>query len=125
MRTPVAVALDTIVVLSFTAIGRIFHHETIAPAQWWQTAWPFLAGMTLGWTLIITTGLRRSPIFTRGMIVCADTLLFGMLLRALTQQGTAISFICVSVVTLVIMFLGWRVLWWFIAGKPPHRSQRY
>ncbi|MGL5405515.1 MAG: DUF3054 domain-containing protein [Propionibacteriaceae bacterium] len=125
MQTPVAVALDTAVVLAFTTVGRIFHHESMSPMKWWQTAWPFLAGLALGWTLIITTGLRRSPLFTRGMIVCADTLLLGMLLRALTQQGTALPFVCVAVVFLVVMFLGWRMVWWLIAGKPPHRPRRY
>lgn len=121
MRTPVAMALDAVLIILFAAIGRLAHHEALDVAGWAGTAWPFLVGGAVGW-VIVATMLRRQPLPSQGVVVWADTLVLGMLLRVLTRQGTALPFIIVAAVSLAVFLLGWRAIYWFARGR---REPRY
>ena len=44
------------------------------------------------------------------MVVWVATVVIGMLLRKLTGQGTAVSFIVVASLTTVALLLGWRAI---------------
>lgn len=103
-----ALALDVLLVLVFAAIGRANHEEGNAVVGALATAWPFLVGTALGWLLVLRTG-RRAPLdLGSGIPIWSFTVVIGMLLRQLTGDGTALSFIIVAMIVLAIFLLGWR-----------------
>lgn len=105
-----ALVVDVALVLVFAGVGRRSHGEAGALAGLAHTAWPFLAGLALGWLLV---ALRRWPplaVVPAGVAVWAATLAGGQLLRLASGQGSAVSFVVVSAVVLAVLLLGWRAL---------------
>lgn len=105
-----AFLVDVVLVLVFAAIGRASHAETNPVLGAASTAWPFLVGTVVGWTVV---RLRRKdwPLGVGpGITVWFSTVFFGMLLRLATQQGTALPFVAVAAVTLAVLLIGWRAL---------------
>jgi len=107
--TAAAVALDTVAVLVFAAVGRRSHAEGLAVLGVLRTAWPFLAGAAAGWLVART---RRAPAasLAGGLPVWLGALVLGMLLRVATGAGTAASFVVVAAVALAVLLLGWRLV---------------
>lgn len=102
-----ALAVDIACVLVFCAIGRRSHAEGLTVAGIVETAWPFLTGTAAGW--LLARGWRRPvSLAPTGLTVWVCTVVVGMLLRKLTAQGTATSFIVVASVTTAVLILGWR-----------------
>ncbi|MBD3940147.1 DUF3054 domain-containing protein [Microbacterium sp. NEAU-LLC] len=103
-----ALVLDIALVVAFAATGRASHDSDIWSGLW-QTSWPFLAGLGLGW--LVTLGWRApaAPVRT-GLGVWAVTVAGGMMLRLATGQGTALPFIIVASVTLLVALVGWRLI---------------
>ncbi|WP_344589885.1 DUF3054 domain-containing protein [Actinomadura vinacea] len=108
MRTVVAVGLDVCVVLVFVGIGRASHEEALGVAGFAGTAWPFLVGLGVGWG--VTRAWRRPEGLPVGVGVWGATLVVGMVLRALSGQGTAVAFMVVATLFLAAVLLGWRLL---------------
>ncbi|MCH9641116.1 MAG: DUF3054 domain-containing protein [Actinomycetia bacterium] len=103
-----AYAADVLCVVVFCAIGRRTHAEWLTVAGIAETAWPFLTGTTLGW--LISRGWRRPAVLApTGVVVWICTVAIGMVLRRVTSQGTATSFIVVATLTTALLLLGWRV----------------
>lgn len=105
--------LDLVLVLIFCAIGRRSHDETGALAGLATTAWPFLIGAVVGWAA--TWALYRDKfdaflLLPTGIIVWVSTVAIGMVLRAISGQGTAFSFVVVASTVLAVFLLGWRGL---------------
>ena len=104
-----AAVLDVLVVAAFALVGRRSHDEALTLAGWWQTAWPFLAGLTLGW-LAVALMVRRAPTTVLlGLPVWVATVGGGMALRDMTNQGTALPFVAVATLVLGVGLVGWRV----------------
>lgn len=106
----IALGLDAVLVVVFAAIGRATHDgDVLGPtgSGLATTAWPFLAGVLLGW--IVCRGWRHpfAPLRT-GMPVWAVTLVAGMALRTLSGQGVAVAFVIVAAITLLLFVVGWR-----------------
>ena len=102
--------LDTALICLFADLGRRSHAETGAVLSVMSTAWPFLAGMTAGW-LISLIALRRVPLGVRdGIPVWLCAVALGMVLRNLTDEGTALPFVVVATLFLGAVLLGWRAL---------------
>lgn len=102
-----ALAADLLCVVVFCTIGRRSHAEGLTIAGIAETAWPFLAGTGAGWLLV--RGWRRPvSLVPTGLVIWAATVVVGMLLRKLTSQGTAPSFIVVASITTAVLLLGWR-----------------
>lgn len=105
-----AALIDVVLVLTFAAIGRGSHGESVLGGLA-GTAWPFLLGLLAGWAV---AGLSARGAFapTRpvpaGVLIWGGTLVVGMLARVVSGQGTAISFIIVAGVVLAVFLLGWR-----------------
>lgn len=118
-RTPTRAALgafaaDVVCVVLFCAIGRRTHAEGLTVIGTAETAWPFLTGTSLGW--LLSRGWHRpAALAPTGMVVWICTVAVGMLLRRLTSQGTAVSFIVVATLTTAVLLLGWRAL---VAARP-------
>jgi hypothetical protein len=107
MRAWVAAVVDVVVVLVFVVIGRASHEEGLGLAGFAGTAWPFLVGLGVGWGV---TRAWRAPerVWPVGVGVWVVTWGVGMLLRAVSGQGTAVAFLVVAAVFLGIVLLGWR-----------------
>lgn len=103
-----ALALDVVLVVAFAATGRASHDSDVW-AGLWQTAWPFLAGLAIGWLVTLAWRAPSAPVRT-GLGVWAATVIGGMLLRAVSGQGTALPFIIVASVVLLIALVGWRLI---------------
>lgn len=103
-----ALGLDAVLVIVFAAIGRVSHGED-ALLGLWTTAWPFLAALAVGWLLTRAWLAPAAPVRT-GLGVWAITVAGGMLLRAASGQGTALAFIIVAAVTLLVLLVGWRLV---------------
>jgi peptidoglycan/LPS O-acetylase OafA/YrhL len=104
-----AVVIDLCCVLAFVVIGRASHTEGEAIAGLAKTAWPFLAGLLIGWAA--TRGWRRPAALVRtGLGVWVATVAVGMALRVVSGQGTAFTFVVVALVFLGLFLLGWRAV---------------
>ena len=103
-----SLTVDVVLVVLFAAVGRASHDSGVLVGLW-QTAWPFLAGLAIGW--LVTLGWRAPPAPVRtGVGVWAATVTGGMLLRAASGQGTAPAFIVVATLFLLLVIVGWRVI---------------
>jgi Protein of unknown function (DUF3054) len=104
-----AVALDVGCVLIFVIIGRASHTKGESLAGIASTAWPFLAGLGVGW--LAARGWRRPlAISPEGLAIWLCTVALGMILRVVSGQGTAVAFIVVALAFLGLFLLGWRLL---------------
>jgi hypothetical protein len=109
MRLVTAVVLDLCCVLAFVVIGRASHSEGETVAGIANTAWPFLTGLLVGWA--VTRAWRRpaAPVVT-GVGIWLVTVATGMVLRVVSGQGTAVTFVLVSLVFLGLVMVGWRAV---------------
>ena len=104
-----AFLLDAALVVVFATIGRGSHAEGLDVTGIWGTAWPFVAGLALGWLAALAW---RTPlaVWPTGVVVWAGALVGGMLLRVATGDGAAPAFVIVAALTLALLLLGWRVV---------------
>ena len=104
-----ALLVDELMVVVFATIGRRSHAEGITATGIAATAWPFAIGTAAGWA-----GSRgwRAPtsVVATGVPVWAATVVGGMLMRRITGEGTAASFVVVATVVLGALLLGWRAV---------------
>ena len=110
-----ALLLDTLLVVAFAALGRASHDSDVFGGLW-QTAWPFLLGLALGWLVTLAWRAPLAPVRT-GLGIWAATVIGGMLLRAASGQGTAPAFIIVATLTLLVLLVGWRVIAALVARR--------
>lgn len=109
MRSVIAMALDLVCVLVFVLIGRASHGEGETLAGLARTAWPILAGLAAGWAAVL--GLRWYGASPRaGVVIWPVTVAVGMVLRAVSGQGTAFTFVLVALAFLGLVMLGWRLV---------------
>ena len=104
-----AAAADLVLVLVFVLIGRGSHDEGFTLLGTLNTAWPFVTGLALGW---LVSRAWRTPLSMRrtALPVWASTVVVGVLLRALSGQGVAVSFVIVTLLVLAAFLFGWRAL---------------
>ncbi len=105
----VAVALDIVIVLVFVAIGRTAHADGVTIAGLASTAWPFLAGLAVGWRAV-ARGRRDSMALSSGLVVWISTVVLGMVFRVVSGQGTAVAFVFVALGFLGLTMVGWRAV---------------
>ena len=104
----IALAIDIVLVVAFAAIGRASHDSDVWIGLW-QTAWPFLAALGAGWLVTLAWRAPMAPVRT-GLGVWAITVAGAMVLRWAAGQGTAVPFIVVASLTLLVALVGWRVV---------------
>ncbi|MFC4904948.1 DUF3054 domain-containing protein [Kocuria oceani] len=104
---PAVLVIDVLLVLLFAAVGRRTHALDAVGVL--ETAWPFLTGLLLGWAV---WQLPRHPVglWPRGVALWLTTVVVGMGLRVLVGEGTAPSFVLVTLATLAVLLLGHRAL---------------
>ena len=103
-----AAVLDCCCVLVFVIIGRASHAKGESLAGIASTAWPFLAGLAIGW--VLTRAWRRpGGLVPAGLGAWLGTVGLGMVLRMVSGQGTAYAFVAVALGFLGLVLLGWRL----------------
>jgi hypothetical protein len=104
----VALAADLCCVLVFVLIGRASHTKGETLGGIASTAWPFLAGLGIGW---LATRAWRRPVSLApaGVSAWLGTVAVGMVLRVVSGQGTAFAFVLVALAFLGLFLLGWRM----------------
>ncbi|MCS3842052.1 DUF3054 domain-containing protein [Microbacterium sp. AK031] len=112
-RLPVAlvVVIDAILVAVFCVIGRLSHAEGVfsdIPGLL-GTIWPFLVAVLAAHAVLL---LRRTSAdrLLPGVVIWAVTVVVGLVLRALSGQGTALAFMIVATLTLALFLIGWRAI---------------
>jgi peptidoglycan/LPS O-acetylase OafA/YrhL len=106
-RVLLALLADVILVLVFVVVGRVSHKEDLSGIGILTTLWPFLVGLLIGW---FVTRSWNAPLHVlwNGFGIWLMTILFGMILRAVSGQGLQLSFVAVAAVVLAVFLLGWR-----------------
>ncbi len=104
-----SVVLDVVAILIFVAIGRRVHDHGVNLRGLASTAWPFLVGLGVGWSVLVRQR-RSATTLASGVVVWLSTVVVGMLLRVVSGQGTAVAFIVVALVFLGLFMLGWRAV---------------
>lgn len=114
-----AAALDLVLVIVFCLIGRRSHDEIASMSGFVHTAWPFVGGMALGWAVASRGkgGLTPEAVWPFGVIVWVGTLVGGMILRLVDDQGVAVSFMIVAGTVLAVFLLGWRLIFHAIGPR--------
>ncbi len=104
----VAAGVDVLLVLVFVVIGRSAHQRGLPVEGIARTAWPFVAGLAVGW---VATGSWRRPWapWPTGTAVTASCVGWGMALRAVDHQGVDGTFVVVATCFLTLFVVGWRV----------------
>lgn len=106
-RSVLAGLADVVCVVAFVVIGRAEHDGSGGLSGFATTLWPFLVGAAAGWA-IGRVWRRPEAVVPAGAVVWASTVAVGMLLRAVSGQGTALAFVIVSLIFLGATMLGWR-----------------
>ncbi len=114
-----AFALDVGLVLVFAAVGAKSHDQALDAVGILVIGWPFLVGTTIGWAL--AWKVRKVPPISAhdGVLVWLATFSIGLLLRALSGAGTAVTFMVVTMVATAVLLLGWR----FVADQVVSRRR--
>ncbi|KJC62868.1 DUF3054 domain-containing protein [Agreia bicolorata] len=117
----IAAAADLVLALVFVLIGRGSHEEGFTLLGTLNTAWPFIAGLALGW---LVSRAWRAPLSMRraALPVWASTVVIGVLLRAVSGQGVAVSFVIVTLLVLAAFLFGWRALALLVVSRPHRRT---
>ncbi|MBF6159391.1 DUF3054 domain-containing protein [Nocardia cyriacigeorgica] len=119
MRIFLPLVVDALLVVLFCAIGRQSHDEAVL-AGLLRTVWPFAIGLAVGWAVAVVAASRMygegtrfdgSSLWPTGVLVWLGTLAGGMVLRSISGQGTAFSFMLVAAGVLALFLLGWRAAW--------------
>ena len=119
-----SLALDVVVVLAFAVAGRVNHAEGLSVLGVGDTAWPFLAAMLMGWVLARLLGLALRSL-RAGLIIWLASVAGGMVLRLLTGDGAAWSFVLVATGVLGAGLLGWRAVIALVATARRPRGARH
>ena len=117
----IAAVADLVLVLVFVLIGRGSHEEGFTLLGTVNTAWPFVAGLALGW---LVSRAWRDPLSIRraALPVWASTVVIGVLLRAVSGQGVAVSFVIVTLLVLAAFLFGWRAIARLIVSRRTRRE---
>jgi hypothetical protein len=108
LRTAAVFAADLLAVVVFVLLGRSSHGENEALHGVLITLWPFLSGMLVGWLAMLVAGMRATS-YPAGLVLMLGTVAVGMLLRrAVSHDGTPVSFVIAASTFLTLFFLGWR-----------------
>ncbi len=101
--------LDAVAVVAFVVIGRRSHDEADTLAGVIDTAAPFLIGLVGAW--LVLASWRPPTAVVVGPAVAALTAGFGLLLRRVVfDEGTATSFVIVTLLFLTASMTGWRLV---------------
>jgi hypothetical protein len=116
-RPVVAIAGDVLAVAVFVLVGRGSHGEGEALRGVVVTGWPFVAGLAVGWAILLARRIRPLS-SSAGLGLAACTVAIGMVLRhTVSHDGTPLSFVVVASLFLTAFLVGWRALARVVRGR--------
>lgn len=105
----ITLLIDILAVLIFVIIGRDNHGEENTLVGILETSAPFLIALAVAWIALRLLKIRRR--LTTALFLWAVTVGGGLTLRNLAfGDGTALSFIVVTTITLGVLMVGARLL---------------
>jgi len=107
---------DLLSVLLFVAIGRHAHNHGLTLRGMVSTTWPFGIGLLVGW-IYVRLAKRSAASIRSGFVVVLFTVVVGMILRVISGQGTAFTFIVVALVFLSLFLVGWRWIYFKLGRR--------
>lgn len=112
---------DVLAVVVFVLLGLRAHGDGLAVFA--RVIWPFLAGLAVGWVILLAA-TRLDPRGLRaGLIMLLTTAPLGMVLRRVaTDRSTPLAFVLVGSTFLTLFLLGWRVLADWLGRRRAGRS---
>jgi uncharacterized membrane protein (GlpM family) len=114
-RVPLAVGLDTFLVVAFVAIGRRNHDQDPGVLGLLSTAAPFLIGLVAAW--LVVKAWKQPTRLRTGLMIWPITVAVGMTARQIIGGGTALSFVIVTVLFVGATLVGWRAVFEAIARR--------
>nr|WP_276087716.1 DUF3054 domain-containing protein [Brevibacterium sp. R8603A2] len=112
----IALVVDLVLVVLFTIVGYYTHAQNLDVDGIIGTAWPFVLGLLAAWLLNAVWAAPLAPLRT-GVGVWATTVLLGLVVRALTGEGTAGPFVVVAASLNLVTLVGWRLIATAVAGR--------
>lgn len=91
--------VDVVLILVFAASGRRTHEHGVSVLGVLETAWPFLTAYALA-ALVLRTWRSPSVLWPTAVVLWLATVAGGLLLRAVSGEGVALSF---QIVTLLVL----------------------
>ena len=110
--------------LAFVIIGRVSHAGRPGLGGVASTAWPFLAGLLLGWAAV-RAWRRPLALLPAGLGAWLGAAGLGMVLRVAAGQGTAVAFVGVALAFLGLFLLGWRLVFRLFRRLPGPLGLRF
>lgn len=114
-----AAAADIVLVVLFALSGRSSHQESLTAGGVFETAWPFLASLAIGW-LVCRMWQQPLRIRPQGICLWLITVAGGMALRIASGNTAELPFVIVATIVLAVFLLGHR----FIAAWVVRRNRR-
>lgn len=114
-----AAAADIVLVVLFALSGRSSHQESLTAGGVFETAWPFLAALAVGW-LVCRTWQQPLRLLPQGVCLWLITVAGGMALRIASGNTAELPFVIVATIVLAVFLLGHR----FIAALVVRRTRR-
>ena len=122
-RSSGLIALDAVAVLAFAAIGRASHDEGDgAVLGVLGTAAPFLVGALVG--ALVARSWRTPLSWRSGVFTWVGAAGIGLALRFALYDRLPLSFVLVTVVSLAVLVLGWRVVAHAVVRAGGRRGRR-
>jgi hypothetical protein len=116
-----AALADVLIVLLFAFVGRSSHAESVDLLGVLITAWPFAAGLAVGW-FVIRAWRAPATLVPTGLGVWGVAVCLGLVLRLLSGQGNALGFVVVTTVVLGVGLLGWRLCTRLVVARRRNRA---
>ncbi len=104
-----AATADTVLVLLFAISGRSSHAEGLTAVGVFETGWPFLGALAIGW-LVCQTWRRPLRIWPQAVCLWLITVAAGMVLRIASGSTAELPFVIVATLVLGLFLLGHRFL---------------
>ena len=101
---------DVLAVILFAAIGRASHAEGLTLLGVLETAWPFLAGLLVGWAVVNAVQWPGEKVWPAGVAIWGSVLVVGLVLRGLTGAGLSMPFPIIAGVSLAVVLLTPRAI---------------
>ncbi len=109
-----AALVDVVGLIVFVVMGRSSHQESASISEAAKVLAPFAIALAIAWLVARAWRTPLAPIPT-GMVLWLVTAGGGLLLRRFAfQRSTAMGFVIVGSVFLLLTTLGWRMIadWW-------------
>lgn len=102
-------ATDLLLVALFALAGRNSHSESTSAGGVWETAWPFLAALVVGW-LVCRTWRAPLQLWPGAVCLWLITVSGGMALRILSHNTAQLPFVLVAFLVLGLFLVGHRTV---------------